>query len=164
MGEKKPVYNGYEERYATGEDLSKLFEGRYLTTGRHHSVVLGLSIPDYIWFLGIDEQKTYRIFINQFFCRVMRSDNDGLIPFFGYTPLSDVKLSVNPEDVHLPKHCPVCGAPMQIKQGKYGEFLGCSSYPACKHTTKIPIVGNAASNLEQITEYWKSHTKGREIT
>lgn len=66
MGEKKPVYNGYEERYATGEDLSRLFEGRYLTTGRHHSVVLGLSIPDYIWFLGIDEQKTYRIFINQF--------------------------------------------------------------------------------------------------
>ena len=77
MKEKKPVYNGYEERYATGEELSKLFEGQYLTTGRHHSVVLGLSIPDYLWFLGVDDQKIYRIFINQFFCRLMKGDTDG---------------------------------------------------------------------------------------
>ena len=55
MREKKPVYNGYEERYATGKELSKLFEGQYMTTGRHHSVVLGLSIPDYLWFLGVDD-------------------------------------------------------------------------------------------------------------
>ena len=93
MREKKPVYNGYEERYATGKELSKIFEGQYLTTGRHHSVVLGLSIPDYLWFLGVDDQKIYRIFINQFFCRLMKGDTDGLISFFGHTVLSDVRLS-----------------------------------------------------------------------
>lgn len=86
--EKKPVYNGYEERYATGEELSKLFEGQYMTTGRHHSVVLGLSIPDYLWFLGVDDQRIYRIFINQFFCRLMKDDTDGLISFFGHTVLT----------------------------------------------------------------------------
>lgn len=163
MREKKPVYNGYEERYVTGEELSKLFEGRYLTTGRHHSAVLGLPIPDYLWFLGIDEQKTYRIFINQSFCRLMRGDTDGLISFFGHTPLNDVKLSVNPEDIQLHRYCPVCGAPTQFKQGKYGKFLGCSSYPACKYTTKILIIGNVVSNLAKITEYWKNNTNGREI-
>lgn len=163
MQEKKPVYNGYEERYATGKELSKLFEGQYLTTRRHHSVVLGLSIPDYLWFLGVDEQKTYRIFINQFFCRLMKGDTDGLISFFGHTVLSDVRLSIKPKDIQLHKFCPICGSPMQFKQGKYGEFLGCSNYPACKHTAKIPIMGNVESNMEQIVEYWKSHTKGREI-
>ena len=101
MQEKKTVYNGYEERYATGEELSKLFKGQYLTTGRHYSVVLGLSIPDYLWFLGVDEQKTYRIFINQSFCRLMKGDTDGLISFFGHTVLSDVRLSIKPKDIQV---------------------------------------------------------------
>ena len=127
MQEKKPVYNGYEERYVTGEELSKLFEGRYLTTGHHHSVVLGLPISDYLWFLGVDRQKTYRIFINQFFCRLMDGDTDGLIAFFGHTSLSDVKLSGKPKEIQLHKYCPMCSTPMRFKQGKYGEFLGCSS-------------------------------------
>jgi len=29
--------------------------------------------------------------------------------------------------------CPKCGAPLQIKVGRYGKFLGCTSYPDCKH-------------------------------
>jgi len=30
--------------------------------------------------------------------------------------------------------CPACGKPMQVKQSKRGEFLGCSGYPECKQT------------------------------
>ena len=33
--------------------------------------------------------------------------------------------------------CPECGGWMQIKMGKYGRFLGCTSYPACGYTRKI---------------------------
>ena len=33
--------------------------------------------------------------------------------------------------------CPKCGSVMYIREGKYGKFLGCSNYPACKHTKKI---------------------------
>ncbi|HHE9974253.1 TPA: type I DNA topoisomerase [Haemophilus influenzae] len=29
------------------------------------------------------------------------------------------------------EYCPQCGAPLQIKQGKKGLFLGCSAYPEC---------------------------------
>lgn len=29
--------------------------------------------------------------------------------------------------------CPLCSAPLQIKYGKYGKFIGCSKYPECKH-------------------------------
>ncbi len=28
--------------------------------------------------------------------------------------------------------CPKCGAKMQVKRGRFGEFLGCSKYPECK--------------------------------
>jgi DNA topoisomerase-1 len=33
----------------------------------------------------------------------------------------------------MDKSCPTCQKPLQIKQGKYGKFIGCSGYPDCKH-------------------------------
>jgi len=33
--------------------------------------------------------------------------------------------------------CQLCGAPMVIKHGKFGLFLGCSNYPTCKNIKKI---------------------------
>ena len=32
--------------------------------------------------------------------------------------------------------CPVCGAPLVIKEGKNGTFIGCSNFPACKYVQK----------------------------
>jgi DNA topoisomerase-1 len=29
--------------------------------------------------------------------------------------------------------CPTCQSPLQIKTGRYGKFIGCTGYPACKH-------------------------------
>lgn len=34
------------------------------------------------------------------------------------------------------KPCPKCGAPLVRRQGRYGEFIGCSTYPKCKHIEK----------------------------
>lgn len=34
--------------------------------------------------------------------------------------------------------CPFCGAQLVIREGKYGKFYGCSTYPKCKFTRKIP--------------------------
>ena len=33
--------------------------------------------------------------------------------------------------------CPECDGVMCLRDGKYGEFLGCSSYPRCKHTENL---------------------------
>lgn len=30
-----------------------------------------------------------------------------------------------------------CGNPMVVREGKLGEFLGCSNYPECKETRRI---------------------------
>ena len=32
--------------------------------------------------------------------------------------------------------CPVCGAPLVIKEGKNGTFVGCSNFPTCKYVKK----------------------------
>ncbi|MEW6354811.1 MAG: type I DNA topoisomerase [Planctomycetota bacterium] len=34
--------------------------------------------------------------------------------------------------------CSECGAPMVIRDGRRGRFLGCSKYPKCKHTQPLP--------------------------
>lgn len=34
--------------------------------------------------------------------------------------------------------CPECGDFMVIRDGKYGEFYGCSNYPECEETVQIP--------------------------
>ena len=38
------------------------------------------------------------------------------------------------EDEVTEEKCELCGKPMVIKQGRYGEFLACSGYPECKNT------------------------------
>lgn len=32
--------------------------------------------------------------------------------------------------------CPRCNAPLVLRNGRYGEFYGCSNYPRCRYTAK----------------------------
>ncbi len=32
--------------------------------------------------------------------------------------------------------CPECGSPLVVRNGRYGEFVACSNYPACKYIKK----------------------------
>ncbi len=34
------------------------------------------------------------------------------------------------------ENCPLCGSPLVIRKGKYGEFVACSNYPNCKYIKK----------------------------
>jgi DNA topoisomerase-1 len=40
--------------------------------------------------------------------------------------------------------CENCGKPMQLKRGRFGQFLACTGYPDCKTTRKIMKPGVAA--------------------
>lgn len=33
--------------------------------------------------------------------------------------------------------CPECGFPMEVREGKYGYFWGCTNFPACENTLSI---------------------------
>jgi DNA topoisomerase-1 len=37
--------------------------------------------------------------------------------------------------------CPVCGKPLVLRQGSYGEFVSCSGYPKCKYVKQNLIEG-----------------------
>ena len=43
-------------------------------------------------------------------------------------------------DIDVTITCPDCGAPMveRINSHNLSSFLGCSNYPDCKHTDKLP--------------------------
>jgi DNA topoisomerase I len=40
--------------------------------------------------------------------------------------------------VEITETCPDCGAPMKLRPGRKGYFLGCSKYPKCKGTREAP--------------------------
>jgi len=42
-----------------------------------------------------------------------------------------------PDDNRVPVTCDECGAPMSVRSGKRGRFLGCTGYPACRATKPI---------------------------
>ena len=45
------------------------------------------------------------------------------------------KVSLEPEKTG--EICPDCGSELVIKQGRYGRFVGCSNYPACRYTKPL---------------------------
>ena len=48
------------------------------------------------------------------------------------------------EDTPTDEICELCGKPMVIRHGRFGEFLACSGFPDCKHTR--PIVREVGVN------------------
>lgn len=44
---------------------------------------------------------------------------------------------INPARGNGKKKCPVCGSIMIKRNGRFGEFWGCSSYPECRHTENV---------------------------
>ncbi|MGI6211198.1 MAG: type I DNA topoisomerase [Anaerovoracaceae bacterium] len=44
---------------------------------------------------------------------------------------------VTVQDKPTDEVCELCGRPMVIKMGRYGEFMACSGYPECKNTKPI---------------------------
>ncbi|MGH9967750.1 MAG: type I DNA topoisomerase, partial [Pyrinomonadaceae bacterium] len=48
------------------------------------------------------------------------------------------------EEAVEPEACELCGKPMQLKRGRFGQFLGCTGYPECRNIRKISKGGAAA--------------------
>ncbi len=40
-------------------------------------------------------------------------------------------------DITIDHNCPKCESSLEIKTGRFGPFIGCSSYPKCKHIENI---------------------------
>ena len=43
------------------------------------------------------------------------------------------------EPVKTGEECPLCGADLVMKDGKYGQFIACSNFPTCKYTKNVEV-------------------------
>ena len=139
--EKTKVYEGYEEKYVTGKELKDLFPDEFIAEGKHHSEIKNISVRDYLEIINIKDDQSYRIFINEYFCRIMNADTDKLVNFFSYSSLDNARIINNLSEYPIELVCSECGRKMKYKEGKYGSFLGCSGYPECRHACKIKTIG-----------------------
>ena len=73
---------------------------------------------------GIDWRKVTRDFYEPFHENLLKKENE----------VTRKDATERPSD----QVCDKCGSPMVVKYGKYGEFLGCSNYPACSNIKKLP--------------------------
>lgn len=54
------------------------------------------------------------------------------------------------EDFDWDQLCPKCQSPMKLRHGKFGSFLGCTTYPKCKGIVNIPKRGEAVISQENL--------------
>ncbi len=54
------------------------------------------------------------------------------------------------EAPHTDEVCELCGKPMAVKRGRYGQFLGCTGYPECKNIKKIPRNGKVTQKAQEV--------------
>ncbi len=57
------------------------------------------------------------------------------------------------------KKCEECGAPVDVKVGRYGPFLGCSKYPDCKKITPIIVFSGVKCPVCKDGQLVERHTK-----
>ncbi|HEV8052079.1 MAG TPA: topoisomerase DNA-binding C4 zinc finger domain-containing protein, partial [Parachlamydiaceae bacterium] len=54
------------------------------------------------------------------------------------------------EDFDWDQPCPKCGKEMKLRHGRFGAFLGCTTYPECKGIINIPKKGEVAISQEDL--------------
>jgi DNA topoisomerase-1 len=47
------------------------------------------------------------------------------------------KIDLRSEPEPFGRDCPLCGNPLVYRDGRYGRFIGCSTFPTCRHTEQI---------------------------
>jgi|SRR5690554_238759 len=62
----------------------------------------------------------------------LREFYDYFIPMLDYANKNMEKLPPK----YIDENCPECGKQLVIRNGRYGEFIGCSGYPDCKYIKK----------------------------
>jgi DNA topoisomerase-1 len=75
----------------------------------------------------------------------------GLLPYFGMMIViiavyevvvllkNKAKTKINEKIASIKTNggvCPKCGGKLIMREGKYGNFIGCSNFPKCRYTQK----------------------------
>jgi DNA topoisomerase-1 len=68
---------------------------------------------------------------------------------------------IKTEAVETDVVCEKCGGKMIIKWGKFGRFMACASYPACKNTREIPKTSGSGETAQAQPEEIQCEKCGR---
>ncbi|MCL4871109.1 MAG: type I DNA topoisomerase [Anaerolineae bacterium] len=49
------------------------------------------------------------------------------------------KVEIKRELEPVGRECPLCGNPLVYREGRFGRFIGCSTFPTCRHTEQILV-------------------------
>ena len=118
--------------------MRDLFKESFYCNGKHHAIITALPIPVFLETLNLKEDKQYRVFVNEYFCKIMDFETDKNITFFSYQ-YSKFSRYFSDEDLHIPS-CPICNSKMKLRNSQYGMFWGCSHYPNCKVKLQIAVI------------------------
>jgi DNA topoisomerase-1 len=151
---------GRPSTYAT--ILSTLTERDYVDKleGRFRPSVLGRLVNDML-------QKGFHDILNEGYTAALEGQldqiEDGQLEWRQAVSSFDQKFSqdletageqmpnVKRDGIPMDEKCPDCGSPLLMRFGRYGTFIGCSTYPTCKYTrdleapTAAPAAGAAGS-------------------
>lgn len=58
------------------------------------------------------------------------------------------------EDEETGEQCPECGSPLVVKEGKFGRFVACSSFPRCKFKKPFSIGERCSKCGSEVVERW----------
>ena len=94
----------------------------------------------------------------------VRADFDRLFPPDMYKAPAATMLA-RAEKVCHKEGCPICGATMHERKGKYGHFMGCTMYPTCGGTRNMSgvITINPAMREFIINEEFKLKIQEEEL-
>ena len=77
-------------------------------------------------------------------CLKCGATRDAETPVAGSNDGSAAKPVAGDVEAEEPEVCELCGKPMQLKRGRFGQFLGCTGYPECRNIRKLAKSGLAA--------------------
>jgi len=60
--------------------------------------------------------------------------HDFYTPFQGQLQHARAHMPKVKQDEAIGRDCPTCGNPLVMKYGRWGKFIGCSTYPECRYT------------------------------
>lgn len=108
--------------------------------------VLGLVMSESDRFPHGEERRLFYVALTRARKRAILITVRGRESSFVTELLKDGLLAESPLSTATPVVvCPTCGKGSLVRRtGPYGEFLGCSSFPACRHTDKFPGASSEA--------------------
>lgn len=73
-------------------------------------------------------------------------------PFSKSLAEAEVKMEKVKTEIMTEEICPTCGSKLVIREGRYGKFMACSTYPKCKFTKNLPEEEAKAAAIQEICE------------